>query len=341
PTPPDDMVRYIATRLLALLLTLLVLSFLAFVFVRALPGDPATAILGPNASRESIERLHEALGLNRPLLEQYGEYMHGLLRGDLGVSAVSQRPISEEIRARLPATIELALAAIGFGAPIGIVMGRRAARHPGSLLDSSITTATIAAISVPVFVLGLLLQYVLAVRLQLFPAIGRISNPGELHANTGFVLLDSLLSGHPAEFVDGLRHLVLPVLTLAVIPIAVVARVARAAYINEAHSPHVRIARAKGITERRARHDHIARNSWPPIVIVVGLQFGALLSGAIITENVFGWGGLGSLIVSSIRNNDYPVIQSILLVLAATYVLVNLVVDLINAQLDPRLRSNT
>jgi peptide/nickel transport system permease protein len=332
------MLSFAARRIVAIIPVLLILSVVAFLFVRALPGDPATAILGPNASTESIARLRESLGLNSPPLEQYWRYLTGLIRGNLGISAVSQRPIAQEIGNRLPATAELAIAAIVVGAPAGIAVGRFAARRVGSTLDAAATTATIAVVSIPVFVLGLMLQYVFAVRLGWLPAIGRASDPDGVDARTGFLLIDTLLAGDGEGFLDGLRHLVLPVMTLAAMPVAVIARVSRAAHLGQAGSPHVRIAAAKGISERAVERHHIARNSLPPIIIVTGLQFGALLAGSIITENIFGWGGLGSLIVSAIRNRDYPVIQSTLLVLAVIYVVVNLVVDIVNARLDPRLR---
>ncbi|PZF81923.1 ABC transporter permease [Jiangella anatolica] len=333
------MTAYVARRLLLLVPTLLALTVLAFLFVRALPGDAAVAILGPNASAESIERLRETLGLNLPLPQQYGEYLAGLLSGDLGTSAVSQRPIAGEIGARLPATIELSVAALLIGVPLGIALGRFSARRAGSAADATSTVVAVVAVSVPVFVLGLTLQYVFAVLLNWFPAIGRVTNSGAEERITGFVLLDAILSGRPDLLLDGLHHLVLPAVTLAAVPMAVTARIARAAYLAESRRPHVRIALAKGLAPAKVRRDHIAHNSWPPLVVVIGLQLGALLSGGIITENIFGWGGLGSLVVSSIRTRDYLVIQSGLLVLALIYVLVNMAVDVVNARIDPRLRS--
>ncbi|XVQ09616.1 ABC transporter permease [Spirillospora sp. CA-255316] len=333
------MTVFVLKRLLALIPMLLTLSVLAFLLVRALPGDPAIAILGPNASPQAVSHLRETLGLERPLLEQYGDYLLGLLRGDLGTSAVSQQPIAGEILNRAPATIELAAAAILIGAPLGALAGRAAARRPGTVFDTASTTATIVTISIPAFVLGLILQYLFAVRLQWLPAIGRRTDTGLGADAGGFLLLPSLLSGQLSIFLDALRHLVLPALTLAAVPVAVVARVTRSAYLTQSTRPHVRIAQAKGLTPRKVRARHIERNALPPIVVVIGLQFGALLAGSIITENIFGWGGLGALIVSAIRTRDYLVIQSALLVLALIYVLVNLAVDVVNARLDPRLRS--
>ncbi|WP_396911842.1 ABC transporter permease [Mycolicibacterium sp.] len=335
------MLMFVTRRLVAIVPVLLILSVVAFLFVRALPGDPATAILGPNASPESVARLRDSLGLTAPPLQQYWHYLAGLSRGDLGVSAVSQRPIAEDIANRLPATAELAITAIVVAAPVGLAVGRLAARRVSSTLDAATTTATIAVVSIPVFVLGLMLQYVFAVHLGWLPAIGRASNPELIDSRTGFLLIDTVIAGDGYGFVDGLCHLVLPVATLAAMPVAVIARVSRAAYLGQAGSPHVRIAAAKGITRRAVERHHISRNSLPPVVVVTGLQFGALLAGSIITENIFGWGGLGSLIVSAIRNRDYPVIQSALLVLAVIYVLVNLAVDIVNARLDPRLRAAT
>lgn len=332
------MLSFVAKRLAILVPTLLVLSLVAFAFTHALPGDPAQAILGPNANDASIERMRGVLGLDRPLVIQYLDYVAGLIRLDLGTSAVTQRPISTELATRFPATVELSVVAIVIGSTAGVWLGRFAARRAGSVRDGSATVLTVLGVSVPVFVLGLGLQYLFAVRLGWLPAIGRSFTGLAVPARTGFLLIDTVLAGRPDSFVDALRHLLLPALTLSAAPMAVVARMTRASFLAESERDHVRIASAKGISRRQVESRHIMRNAWPPIVTVIGLQTGALLSGALITENIFGWGGIGSFVVSAIRNRDYVAIQSGLLILAAIFVLVNLAVDLVHARLDPRIR---
>ncbi len=328
------MITFISRRLLALIPTLIVLSILAFLFVHALPGDPAAVILGPNATPAAIQSLRGTLGLDQPLMTQYGSYIAHLVHGDLGSSAVSQQPVATALLQRAPATIELAVVAILVGAPTGLAAGWFAARRAGTLLDSSLTAVSVIALSAPAFVLGLLSQFVFGVQFHLLPTIGRSSDS----AATGWLILPSLLHGDLSTFSDAIAHLILPAVTLAGVPFAVVSRVSRAAFLRAQVLPHVRVAEAKGLPATKVRRGHIHRIALPPSVTVIGLQFGALLAGSIITENIFAWGGLGSLIVSAIHTNDYVVLQSCLLFIAVMYVLVNLLVDVVNALIDPRSR---
>lgn len=329
------MTSLISKRLLTVVPTLLVLTVLAFLLVHALPGDPAQVMLGPNASAEQIARLRDQLGVDQPWIVQYGEYLANLLQGDLGTSVRTQQPIAETIVARTPATIELAVAAMFIGAPLGLLVGRMTGRFARTPLDAVGDGLGVVMVSIPTFVLGLLLQWVFAVQLHALPSIGRLT--GE---STGmFLVLPYLMTGHFTEFWDAVRHLILPAVTLAAVPFAIVARMTRATYLDNESRPHVRVAHAKGIRSARVRSGHIYRNSWPPLLIVIGLQFGALLAGSLIVENIFDWGGLGSLLVDAIQNRDYVVLQSSLLVVALIYLVVNLLVDLMAMVTDPRLRA--
>ena len=332
------MAAFLTRRLLLAIPVLFGLSTLLFLFTHALPGDTAQAILGERATPESLERLRAALGLDRPILDQYADYLDDLLHLNLGTSAVTRRPVMEDFLQRFPATVELAAAAMALAVGVGIPLGRFAARHAGGRADLAASLGSIAGISVPVFVLGLTLQYVFSVQLHLLPTIGRISAEHSVHSVTNLLLIDTLIAGRLDSFGDALAHLVLPALTLGSIPLAVVSRITRASVIEVLNEDYVRTARAKGLSERRIDRRHVLRNAWPPIITVIGLQAGGLLAGAVITEGIFGWGGVGSWIVGAIRAKDYITIQSGILIIAVLFVLINLVVDVLYVAANPRLR---
>jgi peptide/nickel transport system permease protein len=330
--------KYIVRRLLGAIPVLFGLSIVLFAFVHLLPGDPCRTILGQHATAESCFRLRQNLGLDLPLWQQYLNYLAQLLRGDFGASIVNNKPVLTEFAVRFPATVELTVAALIFAVGVGIPLGRMAARHVQGWIDGGVTVISLFGISIPVFVLGLVLVYIFAVQLKWLPTQGRIDPRAGLDLNTNFVLVDSLLQGRPDLFVDGLKHLILPAIALGSIPLAIIARITRAAVLDVANEDYVRTARAKGLTERRVDSRHIMRNAWLPVVTVIGLQVGGLLGGAVLTETVFSWNGVGRWVVEAIQGRDYFVIQSTILIFALIFLVVNLVVDVGYAFINPRIR---
>lgn len=332
------MIKYIVRRLLGAIPVLFGLSIILFAFVHLLPGDPATAILGQHATPERVATMREYLGLDLPLWQQYLRYVGGLFQGDFGSSVINNQPLLHELLTRFPATIELTLAAMIYAVGVGIPLGRFAARHVQGWSDGMVTIVSLLGISIPVFVLGLTLQYVFAVQLGVLPASGRIDPRANLDIQTNFVLVDSLLMGRPDLFVDGIRHLILPAIALGSIPLAIITRITRASVLDVSNEDHVRTARAKGLEERRVNSRHIMRNAWLPVVTVIGIQVGGLLAGAVITETVFAWGGVGRFVVEAINNRDYLVVQNTILIFALVFLAVNLIVDILYAFLNPRIR---
>jgi peptide/nickel transport system permease protein len=332
------MLRFIVRRLLGVIPVLFGLSIILFAFIHFLPGDPATAILGQHATPERVAAMRQYLGLDDPLWQQYLNYLGNVLRGDLGSSIINNQPVLREFLVRFPATIELTVAAMIFAAGIGIPLGRYAARHAQGWSDGAVTIVSLLGISIPVFVLGLTLQYIFAVELDLLPASGRIDPRAGLEIRSNFVLIDSLLMGRPDLFLDGISHLILPAIALGSIPLAIITRITRASVLDVSNEDYVRTARAKGLGERRINSRHVMRNAWLPVVTVLGLQVGGLLAGAVITETVFGWGGVGRYVVDGIFNRDYFVIQNTILIFAIIFLVVNLLVDILYAVLNPRIR---
>ncbi|GAA6756063.1 peptide ABC transporter permease [Thermus sp. 2.9] len=331
---------YIVRRLLGLVPVLFGITLLVFLFLQLIPGDPAQAILGERGTPEQLAALREKLGLNRPLYVQYLTFVRNVLTGDLGTSAVSTIPVAEELKRRWPATFELALAATLVAVVLGIPVGILAAVRKNSLLDTLSMSLSLVGVSMPVFWLGLLLVYLFAVNLHWLPTGGRLSTDlaVDFRPITGFLLLDGLLALKPGVFLDALRHLVLPALTLGTIPLAILTRITRSAMLEVLSQDYVRTARAKGLAERQVILKHALKNAFLPVVTIIGLQFGTLLGGAILTETIFSWPGIGSYIYEGILNRDYPVVQAGVLVVATAFVLVNLLVDLSYALLDPRIQ---
>jgi ABC-type dipeptide/oligopeptide/nickel transport system permease component len=301
---------YVAARLGASVVTLLGVATLVFGMVRLLPGDPARVIAGVFATDDEVARIRGRLGLDRPVLEQYGAFLGRLARGDLGISARTGDPVLREVGARLPATITLAVVSTAVAAAVGIAAGLLAASRPYSPLDYLFSVVTLFGVSLPVYWLGLLLIIVFAVWLNWLPAAGA----------------------------DRPTSIVLPAVTLAAFSTALVTRMTRASLLEVLDQDYVRTARAKGVPERRVVTRHALRNALVPIVTTIGLQFGALLGGAVLTESVFAWPGLGLLLVESIFARDYAVVQGIVLVFATLLIATNLAVDLLYAAIDPRIR---
>jgi len=332
------MLSYIIKRVLGVIPVLLCVSMLVFGFLRLIPGDPAVTMLGERATPENIARVREQLGLNKPLYEQYLTFLGNALRGDLGRSVLRQEPVTQEILRRFPATIELALAALLFAIAVGIPAGVISAVRRGSWFDSSSMLVALTGVSMPIFWLGLMLIYLFAVVLHLLPTGGRLDAGTQLAPITNLVLVDAVLRWNIPVFIQGFRHLLLPALALGTIPMAIIARMTRSSMLEVLGQDYIRTAHAKGLMGRTVVIRHALRNAWLPIITVVGLQVGILLSGAILTETVFSWPGIGRWLVDAIYARDYPIVQGVTLVIALIFVVVNLSVDILYALVDPRIR---
>ena len=324
--------------MLATIPTLFGISLLVFGFLHLIPGDPALAILGERATEESVARVRAALGLDKPLVEQYAIYMGRVVQGDLGRSILRDDSVSAELARRFPATAELSLAAMLVAVMIGIPAGIISAVKRNSLADSTAMLVSLAGVSMPIFWLGLMLSYLFGVVLRWLPTGARLSATMKIPSVTNFMLLDSLLSGIPTAFNDAAWHLLLPAMVLGTVPMAIVARMTRSAMLEVLGQDYVRAARAKGATERAVILKHAFRNALLPVVTIVGLQIGTLMGGAILTETIFSWPGIGRWVFEAIQARDYPIVQGVTLFVAALFVLINFLVDVSYAVLDPRIR---
>jgi peptide/nickel transport system permease protein len=332
------MLRFVVRRLLLLVPILIGLSILVFLWIRALPGSPATALLGERATAEQIEAINEQYGLNDPIWEQYWAYLKQLGSFDFGDSITTRRPVFDEFLERFPATIELAIAAMFFSILVGIPLGFLAAKRYGSLFDHFSLFASLLGISIPIFVLAIILKYIFAVRLGWLPTVGRISVLIDLEHPTNFYILDAIITRNWEALWDAIKHLILPAIALGTIPLAIITRITRAAVLDVQNEDYVRTARAKGVAPRTVDGRHILRNAMLPIATIIGLQTGLLLSGAVLTESVFAWPGIGTWLVGAIEARDYAVLQGGILFIAIVFVLVNLIVDVSYGLLNPRLR---
>jgi peptide/nickel transport system permease protein len=302
--------RFVARRVALTIPVLLGVATLVFALIHLIPGDPAQAMLGEAAPQADVDALRRQLGLDRPLLVQYGDFLAGAITGDLGTSLRTGTPVSAQIAERLPATFELALAAMLVALALALPLGIAAATWRGTIVDRAAMTVALAGMSIPNFWLGPLLAIVFAVELGWLPVSGR----------------------------GGVEHLMLPALSLGLALAAMLARMTRASLLEELREPYVLAARARGVSRMRAVMAHAFRNSLIPVVTIVGLQFGAVLTGAVITETIFSWPGIGRLLIQSIGFRDYPLVQGCILLIAVTYVAVNLLTDLAYGFLDPRIR---
>jgi peptide/nickel transport system permease protein len=329
--------RYLLRRLALTIPILVGVSLLVFLMLHSAGGDPAQTILGARADPESIAALRRELGLDRPLLVQYVAFLSGAVRGDFGRSYRSNTPVVTEIAARFPATIELAVAAMAIAVVTGVVFGTLAAVRRHSLLDYVSSTVVLLGVSIPTFWLGLILIIVFGLWLRWLPISGRVNPRLGADPSQPFLTLASLLHGNWGVAKDALRHLILPALTLAAWPAAIVARMTRASLIESLGQDYVRTARGKGLPEQLIVVSHAARNALLPVLTVVGLEFGTLLGGAVVTETIFSWPGLGQLTVTAIGARDYQIVQGVVVLLGAMFVLLNLLVDVLYAVLDPRI----
>jgi peptide/nickel transport system permease protein len=332
------MLRYLVRRLLLLVPILIGVSILIFFWIRALPGTPAESLLGERATPALVQTYRHRYGLDRPIYQQYWSYVKVTLSGDLGVSVASRRRVTYEIRQRFPATVELAVAAMLFAVIIGIPLGFFAAKRHGGIFDNTTLVTSLLGISIPIFFLAIILKYIFAIRLGWLPSVGRESILSEAKHPTNFYILDALIERDWSALGDAVKHLILPAVALGSIPLAVVARITRAAVLDVQNEDYVRTARSKGLSPSVVDRRHVLRNALLPVTTIIGLQTGLLLSGAVLTETVFAYPGMGSWLRDAIFNRDYPVLQGGILFLAVVFVLVNLIVDLSYAIINPRIR---
>lgn len=332
------MVRFALRRLALVVPILFGLSLLLFCWLRALPGDPAAALLGDRATPEAVARINAQYGFDRPIWEQYFSYLAALLRGDLGASTRTGEPVVQSFLEKFPATMELALAALLFAVIIGIPLGYFAAKRHGTWFDGLSIGASLVGTVVPVFFLAYLLKYVFALQFDWFPTAGRQDPRIDATHITNFYVLDGIMTREWDASWDAIMHLALPAIALGTIPLAIITRITRASVLDVIGQDYVRTAHAKGISPRLIRTRHVLKNALLPVVTTVGLQAGLLLSGAVLTETVFAFNGLGSYLFEAISQLDYPVLQGFILFIALTYALINLLVDLTYGLIDPRIR---
>src|SRR5215210_429130 len=332
------MLRFVVRRLLLLVPILLGLSILVLGWIRALPGGPAEALLGERATASSVAQIEKQYGLDEPIYVQYWSYLKTVVEGDFGTSIKTRQPVVEEIKRRFPATVELAVAAGLFSIVFGIPLGFFAAKRYGGVLDHASLVGSLLGISIPVFFLGIILKYIFAVKLSLLPTVGRISVLIDVDHPTNFYILDAVIAGNAEALWDVIKHLILPAVALGSIPLAIIARITRAAVLDVQNEDYVRTARAKGVSPAIVDRRHVLRNALLPITTIIGRQVGLLLSGAVLTETVFAYPGMGTLLVDAIDTRDFPVLQGGILFLAVIFVFVNLLVDLSYALINPRIR---
>ena len=348
------MTKYAIRRLASVLPTVLGVTFVIFMFLRLIPGDPAVAMLGEHAAEENVERIREQLGLNRPLFldrealergdvkgffdSQYLRFLGRVLQGDLGSSIHRRIAIADELKLRFPATVELSLLSMAIAIFIGVPIGIASAARRNSLLDSVSMVGALVGVSMPIFWLGLMEIMLFAVILQWLPSGGRLDHAVEIPPVTSLLLIDSLISGNLEALVDVLKHLAMPAVALATIPTAIIARMTRSSMLDVLQEDYIRTAHAKGLREEVVLARHALKNAILPVVTIIGLQAGSLLAGAVLTETIFAWPGIGKWVYDAILGRDYPVVQGGTLLITIIIVFINLLVDISYAFLDPRIR---
>jgi peptide/nickel transport system permease protein len=334
------MINYTIRRLLMLIPVLFGMTLVVFFIIRAIPGDPAQVMLGQQATKDAVELLTEKLGLNDPWYIQFFDYIKGLLTGDLGHSIRSSAAISNEIWPYLAATLELSMVAMCIAIFLGVNAGIISAWFRNSWFDYTAMIVALIGISIPVFWLGLMEQWAFSLELHWLPSTGRENVRDPVQAVTHLYLIDTMINGRWDQFAEVFRHLILPSFTLATIPMAIIARITRSSMLEVMQSDYIRTARAKGMRMFGVVYKHSLKNAVIPVLTVIGLQVGLLLGGAILTETIFGWPGIGRYIYDAIAARDYPVIQSGILVIATIFIFINLIVDLLYVAIDPRIKYN-
>ncbi|MDC7242256.1 MAG: ABC transporter permease [Spirochaetales bacterium] len=335
------MFRYILKRLVMLFPTLFGVVTLVFFMIALSPGDPARVMLGERASKEKIEKLRADLGLDKPLIQQYGLYLTRIVRLDFGESIKSGQKVWDEIKARYPATIELALCAMIFASVLGVWIGVISATRKNTWIDYTSMVGALFGVSMPVFWLALVLIMIFSVNLNLFPTGGRMNLRLFFQPETNFYLIDTfklLLKGEPEYFLSALHHLILPSVALGTIPLAIIARTTRSSMLEVLKQDYVKTVRSAGIKEQRVVFRYALRNALMPVITVIGLQFGMLLAGALLTETIFAWPGIGKWIYQAIEARDYPAVQGGIIVISTSFVLINLAVDVLYSVINPKIR---
>lgn len=328
---------YIIKRLLQIIPVVLGVTIIAFLLIHLAPGDPIRTMLGQHATQQEIDETRVKFGLDQPLYIQYFIWLGDVLHGDLGRSIISHEQVSIEIASRFPNTIELAIAAMIFAIIIGVVAGIISATKQYSIADYSVMGISLFGISMPVFWLGIMLMMIFGVFLGWLPIGGRIDLLIPFQRITGFMVIDSIITGNGTALISVLRHLILPAIALGTIPMAIIARTTRSSMLEILRQDFIRTERSKGLSERKVVYRHALRNAMVPVVTVIGLNFGLLLSGAILTETVFSWPGVGRLVVDSVFDRDYPLVIGCILVFALVFVIVNLITDILYTYIDPRI----
>lgn len=334
------MFTFILRKLATVIPTFVGITLVAFTLIRLVPGDPIEVMVGERRlDPEAHAALVQRLGLDQPWHVQYLNYLGDLLQGDLGTSLVTREPVLKEFLILFPATVELTLIALLLAIAIGMPAGILAGLKRGSAVDHGVMGVAMTGYSMPIFWWGLIMIMFFSVDLGWTPVSGRIAVEFDIPVRTGFLLIDSLLSGEQGAFVSALRHLILPVIVLGTVPMAVIARMTRSSMLEVLREDYIRTARAKGLAPLRVIVVHALRNALVPVITVIGLQVGSLLAGAVLTETIFSWPGIGKWLIDSIARRDYPVVQTGILVSAGIFVLVNLVVDLLYGVVNPRIRA--
>lgn len=337
------MASFLTQRVLRFIAVLFVITAVSFLFLHLIPGNPVEILLGEHATHADVVALTKQLKLDQPWYVQYAAYLWNLAHGDLGRSLADNIPVTLKLKTYFPATIELAFAAMLVSIVVGVPAGIIAAIYHRRIVDTMTTILALIGVSVPVFWLGWMMLWLFAyepskIGINLFPLAGRLSIRYDVPVHTHFVTIDALLAGNWAAFGDALHHLILPALTLGTIPMSIIAKMTRAGMLEVLQADYIRTARAKGLSGYAVIVKHGLRNALIPIVTVVGLQTGFLLGGAVLTESIFAWPGVGRLAFEAISNRDNPLINGSILLFAATFVLVNLIVDILYAVLNPRIR---
>jgi peptide/nickel transport system permease protein len=328
---------YIIKRLLQIIPVILGVTLIAFALIHLAPGDPVRTMLGQHATQQEIIDIRAKYGLDQPVYVQYFLWLSDVLKGDLGRSILSHEQVTVEIASRFPNTIELAISAMLFAIVIGIIAGIISATKQYSVADYSVMGIALFGISMPVFWLGIMLMMIFGVYLKWLPIGGRIDLLIHFQSITGFMIFDSIITANWTALQSVLLHLILPAIALGTIPMAIIARTTRSSMLEILRQDFIRTERAKGLSERKVIYKHAIRNALVPVVTVIGLNFGLLLSGAILTETVFSWPGVGRLVVDSVYARDYPLVIGCILVFALVFVIVNLITDILYTYIDPRI----
>lgn len=345
--------RYILRRLISVIPTLIGVTLVIFLFQRLIPGDPAVAMLGEHATEENVARIREQFGLNRPPFldrdaladgnlsgffdSQYVRYFRRLAHLDLGDSIHRRIPVAETLKERFPATLELSLLSLFMALLIGIPAGIASASRRNSAIDGVTMVGSLIGVSMPIFWLGIMLIMLFSVFLKWLPSGARLSTGVEIQTITNLLLLDSLLTGNFSGFLDALKHIIMPAVALATIPAAIITRMTRSSMLDVLQEDYIRTASAKGLAEHVVLFRHALKNAFLPVITIIGIQAGTLLAGAVLTETIFSWPGIGKWVYDAILGRDYPIVQGVTLLIALIFLLVNLGVDLSYAVLDPRI----